>query len=394
MAVPLLDLTRQYEPLAAAILGGISETFSSQRFILGKAVEDFEGEFAAAFGIPYAVGMSSGTDAQLAILIALGIGPGDAVLTSPYTFFATAGSITRTGAEAVFADVREDTLHLDPECARRVLEEGVARSSDSRPVTPSGNRIRALIPVHLFGSVCRMDLFEELALEFGLDLIEDAAQAVGAQFPSSGEPAYAGALAGAGFFSFFPTKNLGGAGDGGMAVCRDGDFAARLRCVRNHGMSSTYRHEIVGGNFRLDALQAVTLSAKLPHLPGWNAKRLTNAARYRELLSPLYPKVRLPCEPHISSGLPGHHTYHQYVIRAERRDALREHLTARSIGHAVYYPIPLHLQPCFAPLGYRKGDFPVAEAASETSLALPIFPELRDAELVEVATAISEFYSL
>lgn len=392
MRVPLLDLTRQHPQVADEVAARLAALFSSQQFILGAAVEDFEAAFRDAVGCGHAVGMSSGTDAQLAILMALGIGPGDAVLTTPYTFFATAGCIHRTGAETVFVDVEESTLHLDPLALKEFLESRCTVDAGGALRTPAGNRLRAIIPIHLFGACCRMDEIQALADRFGLAVIEDAAQAVGAEYRSSRGILQAGAIADSAYFSFFPTKNLGGAGDGGMSVCREASLAARLRLMRNHGMEARYFHREVGGNFRLDAIQAAVIHAKLPHLAGWNAARRRNAATYREEFSERGLDEFITPPPAPEEGLENSHIYHQYVIRARDRDALMAHLQAAGIGCAIYYPVPLHLQECFAPLGYRAGDFPVSEAASRESLALPIFPELRPEELEAVADAIAGFY--
>jgi len=391
VGVPLLDLKRQAAEVQAEVARRVEAVFSTQQFILGQTVEAFEAEFAEAFGFAHAVAMSSGTDAQLALLIAHGIGAGDAVITSPYTFFATAGSVRRCGAEILFADIRQDTMHLNPSAVENLIRTQCETNKEGKLVTASGNLVRALIPVHLFGSVCEMAAFQQIADTYNLRLIEDAAQAVGAQFPTAGGSKFAGDIAEAAFFSFFPTKNLGGAGDGGMAVCQSKELAERLRQVRNHGMSSSYQHEVVGGNFRLDALQAAVLSAKLPHLANWNARRRDNAQVYHTGLRDLAPQIILPSAPWQDSGLDSHHTYHQYVIRAQRRDELRAFLSERGIGSAIYYPRPLHLQPCFADLGYQPGDLPNAECASAEALALPIFAEVRAAELREVIAAIREF---
>lgn len=343
------------------------------------------------FGTAHAVGMSSGTDAELAVLMALGIGRGDAVITTPYTFFATAGCIDRLGAETVFADICPDTMHLDANRVAQTLAT-MRRNADGTLLTQRGNRLRALVPVHLFGSVCDMDALQKLADEYQLAVLEDASQAVGAKYPSTTGARDAGTFGEAAWFSFFPTKNLGGAGDGGMAVCQNPGLAARLCAMRNHGMTASYHHEMVGGNFRLDALQSAVLQEKLPHLAAWNAQRRHNAALYKRLFQEFLPEggVVLPAEPWAASGIADHHTFHQYVIRVANRDHVKQHLSGAGIGHAVYYPLPLHLQPCFAHLGYGSGDFPEAERASRESLALPIFPELEEHEILAVAKAVSE----
>jgi dTDP-4-amino-4,6-dideoxygalactose transaminase len=392
--IPLFDLTRQHRQVASAVAERVASVFETQQFVLGKTVEEFEAAFCAAFACNHAVGMSSGTDAQLAILMALGIGRGDAVITTPYTFFATAGCIERLGAEPVFVDIRRDTMHIDPAKIEEYLETRCRRDAEGQLLNPRGHRVKAVIPVHLFGSVCEMDEILDLASRFQLEVVEDAAQAVGAEYPSRRGPLPSGSIAGSAYFSFFPTKNLGGAGDGGLVACQDPAFAEKLRNIRNHGMTRTYHHETVGGNFRLDALQAAVLHAKLPFLDGWNAARKHNAGLYREGFQDVVASgdVILPTEPHAGSGLNGHHTYHQYVIRTKNRDALKDHLASRGVGHAVYYPRPLHLQPCFANLGHNAGDFPEAELASRESLALPIYPELEASEISAVVEAISDFY--
>jgi dTDP-4-amino-4,6-dideoxygalactose transaminase len=389
--VPLLDLTREPARVREAIDARVKPVFDSQQFILGRTVEDFEKAFCEITGCAHAVGMSSGTDAQLAILMAMGIGAGDAVLTTPYTFFATAGCIHRTGAEPVFIDIRPDTLHLDPVKVSEYLA-GCQRADDGTPVTSRGNRIRAIIPVHLFGACCDMDALKEAVKPFGLPIIEDAAQAIGSWYPGASGAKHAGNLGDSAFFSFFPTKNLGAAGDAGISVCESAEFANQLRLVRNHGMEQRYFHRMVGGNFRLDAIQAAVLHAKLPFVDEWNAERRRNAELYREQLGSL-EQLQLPAEPWKSSGLEGHHTYHQYVMRAERRDDLIAHLAAAEIGHAIYYPVALHRQECFAYLGCQASDCPEAERAAQETVALPIFPGLREEEIAAVTTAIRAFYT-
>jgi dTDP-4-amino-4,6-dideoxygalactose transaminase len=389
--VPLLDLTRQHERVREAVETRLRAVFDSQQFILGRSVEEFENAFCEFLGCRHAVGMSSGTDALLAILMAMGIGPGDAVITTPYTFFATAGCIHRVGAEPVFVDIMPDTLHMDPERLRHCLWR-LASGADGRLVTPRGNRVRAIIPVHLFGACCALEALREAVMPYELPIIEDAAQAFGAEYPASGGARRAGTLGDAALFSFFPTKNLGGAGDGGMAVCRSPELAEKLRLLRNHGMERRYFHRIVGGNFRLDALQAAVLHAKLPFVEEWNAARRRNAALYRAALSDLSGLLKLPAEPWKDTGVTNHHTWHQYVVRAARRDELLRHLEREHIGHAVYYPVPLHQQECFSYLGHREGDFPASERAASEAVALPIFPELRGEEINAVAEAVRGFY--
>ena len=392
MAVPLLDLRLQYAQVKDDVQSRISALCESQQFILGKAVEEFEAAVRDYTGCGHAIGLSSGTDALLAVLMAMDIGRGDAVITTPYTFFATAGCIHRTGAEPVFVDIDAATYNMAPSKLEECLRKKCRSGPDGRLVTAAGNRVRAVIPVHLFGCVCDMDSICALAKEFDLPVIEDAAQAIGADYPSkSGKTLRAGAIGEASYFSFFPSKNLGAFGDAGMATCADADLAAQIRLMRNHGMGTQYHHEKVGGNFRIDALQAVVLSAKLPHLEEWHAARRRNAALYREEFTKLglADRIVLPAEPYAASGVRNHHIYHQYVVRVPHRDKVRGKLTAAGVGCAVYYPVPLHLQECFASLGHSAGDFPESEKAALETLALPIYPELTADQIREVAGALA-----
>lgn len=392
MAVPLLDLRLQYAQVKDDVQRRMAALCDSQQFILGAPVEELEAAVRDYTGCGHAIGMSSGTDALLAILMAMGIGRGDAVITTPYTFFATAGCIHRVGAEPVFVEIDAATYNMDPARLEECLRKMCRRGPDGALVTASGRRVRAIMPVHLFGGVCDMDRLGALAREFDLSIIEDAAQAIGADYPSKdGRTLRAGAIGEASYFSFFPSKNLGAFGDAGMATCRDAELAAQIKLMRNHGMGAQYHHEKVGGNFRLDALQAVVLSAKLPHLDAWHAARRRNAALYREEFAKLglLDRLTLPVEPYATSGVVNHHIYHQYVIRTPDRDKVREKLTAAGIGCAVYYPIPLHLQECFASLGHSEGDFPESEKAARESLALPIYPELNSEQIREVAATLA-----
>ncbi|MEY3480932.1 MAG: hypothetical protein RIQ71_1707 [Verrucomicrobiota bacterium] len=392
MAVPLLDLRLQYAQVKDDVQRRMAALCDSQQFILGPPVDEIETAVRDYAGCGHAIGMSSGTDALLAILMAMGIGRGDAVITTPYTFFATAGCIHRTGAEPVFVDIDAATYNMDPGKLDELLRKKCRSGPDGRPVTAAGNRVRAIMPVHLFGCVCDMDRIGAIAKEFDLPVIEDAAQAIGADYPSrSGKTLRAGAIGEASYFSFFPSKNLGAFGDAGMATCREADLAAQIRLMRNHGMGAQYHHEKVGGNFRIDALQAVVLSAKLPYLDAWHAARRRNAALYREEFTRLglLDRITLPVEPYAASGVKNDHIYHQYVVRVPDRDKVREKLTAAGIGCAVYYPVPLHLQECFASLGHSAGDFPESEKAARESLALPIFPELTPGHIREVAGALA-----
>lgn len=363
--LPFLDLKAQYAGLREEVRSAIDRVIESQRFILGPEVESLEKEIASYSGCRYGVGVSSGTDALLVALMALGIGRGDEVITSPYSFFATAGAIARQGATPVFADIDAGTYNIDP----GKIEARIS------------GRTRAVMPVHLFGQMASMPDIIEIARRHKLFVIEDAAQAIGAEIDGK----RAGSLGNFGCFSFYPSKNLGGYGDGGMVVTNDSELADRARLLRVHGSPGGYRHEILGGNFRLDEIQAAVLRVKLQYLDRWTEARRRNAARYRELLSGA-TGIGLPSETRNSR-----HIYNQFVIRCRNRDALRSHLVERSIGTEIYYPLPLHLQPCFKHLTYTPGDLPASEAAARESLALPIYPELTMEMQQRVTTAILEF---
>ena len=326
--------------------------------------------------------------------MALDIGPGDVVVTTPYTFFATAGSISRTGATPVFIDIDPATYNISVPALTAYLETQCRKNADGSLIPHNGRKIKALMPVHLYGLCCAMDEILALAGKYALPVIEDAAQALGADYPSKNGTLHAGAIGDFGSYSFFPSKNLGAFGDAGMVVCRDEAMAAKIRALRNHGGERRYYHKMIGGNFRLDALQAAVLNIKLPHLDEWSAARQRNAHFYRELFvkAGLDTLLTLPVEPFSASGAPNHHIYNQFVIRAPRRDALCEHLTKNNIGHAIYYPVPLHMQECFAHLGYREGDFPESEKAARESLALPVFPELTREQQAFVVDTIAAFY--
>jgi dTDP-4-amino-4,6-dideoxygalactose transaminase len=367
--VPLLDLSAQYRPLRDEILGTIARVCDSQRFIMGPEVERLEREVAALLQVPHAIGVSSGTDALLMALMALDIGPGDEVITSTFSFFATAGSIVRLGATPVLVDIDAATFNIDP-------------AAVTAAITP---RTKAMIPVHLFGQAADLRPLQATAEAAGIPLIEDAAQAIGAIY--QGRPV--GSIGVMGCFSFFPSKNLGAFGDAGLVTTTSDVLGHRLRLLRNHGMEPRYFHHIVGGNFRLDALQAAVLRVKLPHLPAWSAARQRNARRYRALFDEavLTPIVQLPTEAPDRT-----HIYNQFVIQVPDRDALRQHLDRLGIGTEIYYPVPFHLQPCFARVGYGKGAFPVAETAAARVLALPIYGELTEAQQAEVVDAIRTFY--
>jgi dTDP-4-amino-4,6-dideoxygalactose transaminase len=368
MRVPLLDLKAQYAPLREEIRQAIDRVCDSQMFILGPEVSALEEELAAFCGARHAVGVSSGTDALLIALMALGIGPGDEVITSSYSFFATAGTVARLGATPVFLDIEASSFNLDP-------------SQVESKITP---KTKAILPVHLYGRCAELAPVLAAAKARGIAVIEDAAQAIGAV---DGRGRQAGSSGELGCFSFFPTKNLGGFGDGGLVTTNDAVLAESLRVLRVHGSKPKYHHKVVGGNFRLDALQAAVLRVKLKQLPAWTAARRANADRYRRLFNAagLASQVTLP------GDVPGH-IYNQFVIRAGQRDRLQAFLGEQGVGTEIYYPIPLHLQDCFASLGYRKGDLPVSEAAAADSLALPIYPELSEEMQRHVVDSIATFF--
>jgi dTDP-4-amino-4,6-dideoxygalactose transaminase len=368
--VPLLDLKPQYEAIRAELDAAVSRVVLSQTFILGPEVEALEAELGRFLGVPHAIACASGTDALLLALKALDPKPGDEVVLPTFTFFATAGAAWNAGLRPVFCDIDPVTFNVTAPLAAEVWSD----------------RTRAVIPVHLFGQMAPMGDLNALARGRGAFVLEDAAQAIGATQVLDGIPTAAGAAGDAGAFSFFPTKNLGGFGDGGMVSTSDSRLAERVAKLRVHGGRQMYHHEMVGTNSRLDSLQAAVLRAKLPHLADWTASRIENARRYEELLGDLDGVV-------LPTTLPGNtHVYNQYTIRAERRDELRAHLGSKGIGSGIYYPVPLHLQACFAELGGRVGDFPASERACDEVLSLPIFPELGNDRLERVAEAIREFY--
>jgi dTDP-4-amino-4,6-dideoxygalactose transaminase len=398
MHVPLLDLKAQYKTICYEVLEAIKEVLDSQHFIMGPKVTSFEEQVAAYTGCRYGVGVSSGTDALLICLMVEGIGPGDEVITTPYSFFATAGVIARVGATPVFVDIQPTTYNIEP----NLLEEKIS------------SKTRAIMPVHLFGQCADMDPILDIARVHDLVVIEDAAQAIGAEYlPDSFSPAAvrrAGSMGDYGCFSFFPSKNLGAFGDGGMVVTNDPERAERLRVLRVHGSKPKYYHKMIGGNFRLDALQAAILSVKLKHLDSWTAARKRNAAYYDSAFSssPLLEKgvISLPeamwredfleldsdSEPYGNKRSSHYHIYNQYVIKTPRRDELKAHLLDKGIGTEVYYPLPLHLQECFRDLGQKPNSFPATEDAARQTLALPIYPELTSEQQDYVIDSIQQFF--
>jgi dTDP-4-amino-4,6-dideoxygalactose transaminase len=365
MNVPLLDLKAQYSTIKNEVNAAIAEVMESQHFILGPKVEQCEKAIAAYSNCAHGIGVSSGSDALLACLMAEDIGAGDEVITSPYSFFATAGAIARMGAIPVFVDIDPLTYNID-------VSQIAAKVS---------GKTRAIIPVHLYGQMADMDPLMALAAEHGSIVIEDAAQAIGSEYKGR----RAGSIGHYGCFSFFPSKNLGGIGDGGMIVTNDAQRGEKVRCLRGHGAKPKYYHKLIGGNFRLDAIQAAVVSAKLPHLDGWTAARQRNAKRYDRLFHDAGISITLPA---VQTS---RHIFNQYVIRTTNRDELQAHLKQKGVGTEVYYPVPLHLQECFAYLGHKPGAFPQSEGAAKETLALPIQPELTDAQACYVVECVGEF---
>ena len=381
MKVPLLDLPKQYDSIRDEIVPAALEVFETQYFIGAPNVEDFERKIADYCGCEYAVGVSSGSDALLMCLMVEGIGQGDLVITTPYTFFATAGAIARVGAKPVFVDIDEQTYNLDP----KKLEETISG------FTPDElSKLKAVIPVHLYGQCADMEPILKLAKQYGLIVIEDAAQAIGAEYRfSDGTVKRAGTMGDYGCFSFYPTKNLGAFGEGGLVTCNDEALYGLLKQYRNHGDVKRYYHDYIGGNFRLDALQAVILNIKLKYLDKWSDERIYNATSYKTLFEEKnLNDIMLPYKKEER------HIYHQYVINAgQHRDSLKTYLTENEIGCEVYYPVSLHEQKCFSYLGYKSEDFPISVKASKTSLAIPVYPELIADELQYVVDTIARFFN-
>jgi dTDP-4-amino-4,6-dideoxygalactose transaminase len=377
MGVPLLDLKAHHEPLREEILAVLEQTFRSNAFILGPDVEKLEERVATYCQAKYGIGVTSGTDALLLALMTLGVGHGDEVITTPYSFFATAGVIARLGAKPVLVDIDPLTYNIDP-----------AKISDA--VTP---KTKSIIPVHLYGQCADMAPIMDLAKRHNLSVVEDAAQAIGAEYRDGRRACSIGTI---GCLSFFPSKNLGCLGDGGMAVTNDSELAERMKILRVHGSKPKYYHRLIGGNFRLDTIQAAVLNVKLNYLDGWTKRRQENADRYVSLFqqSGLVQKgnVHVPEAVYRSSKVKHHHIYNQFVLRVERRDNLMAHLKQKGIGAEIYYPVPFHLQECFQYLGHKKGDFPDSERAANETIAIPIYPELSQEQQAEVVEAIAAFY--
>lgn len=389
--IPIVDLRVQYASIREQVRSAIDAVAESQQFILGPAVAQFETEMAGFLGCEHAVGVASGSDALLLALMALGVGPGDAVITSPFTFFSTVSSITRLGATPLFVDIDSDSYLLSAVKLEELLRDRGKITQDQTIDGKTGARIKALLPVHLFGQVCDMGSLVTLAEEFHLQIVEDVAQACGARLIIAGKEMFAGTIGDLGCFSFFPSKNLGSFGDGGLVSAHSQEFASRLRMLRMHGESTKYHHDLTGLNSRLDSLQAAVLSVKLQYLEAWCEARIARARSYYQMFmdSGLVGNqvLAIPSLPADKS-----HVFNNYCIRAERRDELKQFLAEASIQSEIYYPLPLHLQKCFADLGDQQGDFPQAELAAGQVLALPLFPELTTAQQETVVAAIAKFY--
>jgi dTDP-4-amino-4,6-dideoxygalactose transaminase len=386
MQVPLLDLKLQYRDLKGEIQAAIEKVCASQHFILGPQVRELETKVAGYSQCRYGIGVSSGTDALLVALMALEIGAGDEVITSPYTFFATAGTIARAGARPLFCDIDHDSFNLSPAALQSLIEERCELRGRDWVNRRTGGRIKALMPVHLYGRLCDMDALMASARRLGLQVIEDAAQSIGAE---DGAGKRAGSFGHVGCLSFFPTKNLGAFGDAGMCVANDPALAERLEILRVHGGKPKYYHPFIGGNFRIDELQAAVLNVKFEHLDAWTAGRQRNAAYYDAAFARADLGGAVQTPPRAAAG---RHIYNQYVLRVRDRNPLRQHLMAAGVGTEIYYPVPLHLQKCFAYLGHASGEFPESERAAEESVALPIYPELDEIQLQYVVDAIADFY--
>lgn len=381
--VPLLDLKAQYRTIKGDIEAAIAEVCESQHFVMGPKVVELEQAVAEYSNSAHGIGVSSGTDALLVALMALGVGAGDEVITTTYSFFATGGVVARLGARPIFLDIDATSYNLDPAAVRAFLEANADSGPGGTINKQTGGRIKVLMPVHLYGQTADMTAFEAIAKEYGLATVEDAAQAIGAE---DADGRRAGSMSDIGCFSFFPSKNLGAFGDGGMCVAKSDELAESLRILRLHGGKPKYYHSVVGGNFRLDAIQAAVLLVKLKHLDDWTAGRQRNAKIYDELFANASDAVQTPV---IGKGC--RHIFNQYVIEVDDRDGLQQHLRDLKIGNEIYYPVPLHRQECFADLGYSEGDCPNAERAARRTLALPVYPEATQEQLEIVANAVLNF---
>jgi dTDP-4-amino-4,6-dideoxygalactose transaminase len=383
--VPLLDLKAQYAQISAEVMPVIEQVCASQRFILGEHVLALESEVAGYCAASAGIGVSSGTDALLLALMALGVGAGDEIITSPFTFFATAGTIARLGARPVFCDIDPMSFNLSPTAVAEFIDRHASLQGGLLINRATGGRIRGLMPVHLYGQSADMDPLMAVAKQYQLKVIEDAAQAIGTEYKG----VRVGSIGDIGCFSFFPSKNLGAFGDAGLCTTNDAELAESMRVLRVHGGKPKYFHAVIGGNFRIDELQAAVLRVKLKYLDGWTEARQRNAAYYDAAFAAanLAENVVTP-----QAKVVGRHIFNQYIVRVKNRDALKDHLTARNIGTEIYYPVPLHLQKCFEYLKYAQGDFPESERAAAETLALPIYPELTQAQLDHVVASVAEFY--
>jgi len=391
--IPIVDLRSQYGNIRDEVRRAMDEVMESQQFILGPAVKSFEEQMSAYLRCAYAVGVASGSDALLLALMALDIGPGDGVITTPFTFFSTVSSITRLGATPLFVDIDPESYLISPagvECF--LTERGRSGAGNATVDTKTGVRIKALLPVHLFGQSCAMERFAALAEQYHFHIVEDVAQACGARLTMAGQTNFAGSIGALGCYSFFPSKNLGGFGDGGMVTTNDPELADKVRMLRMHGERTKYHHEVTGLNSRLDSLQAAVLSVKLKYLETWCVQRIERATHYHELFrqSGLIGNGLIDIPPLRTDKS---HVFNNYVIRAGHRDELKQFLAERRIQSEIYYPLPLHLQKCFANLGYKQGDLPHAELAAREVLALPLYPELTSEQQETVVGTIKEFYS-
>ena len=383
--VPLLDLKAQYAQIRAEVMPIIEEVCASQRFILGENVLALEAEVAAYCASAAGIGVSSGTDALLVALMALGVGVGDEIITSPFTFFATAGTIARLGARPVFCDIDPVSFNLSPPAVAEFIDRHCSVQDGQLFNGATGGRIKGLMPVHLYGQSADMDPLMALAKQYGLKVIEDAAQAIGTEYRG----VRVGSIGDIGCFSFFPSKNLGAFGDAGLCTTNDAELAESMRVLRVHGGKPKYFHAVIGGNFRIDELQAAVLRVKLKYLDGWTEARQRNAAYYTAAFAAAGGAQNLITP---QAAVPGRHIFNQYVVRVPDRDALKDHLSARSIGTEIYYPVPLHLQKCFAYLKHARGDFPESERAAAETLALPVYPELSRVQLDHVVASVADFY--
>jgi dTDP-4-amino-4,6-dideoxygalactose transaminase len=386
ITVPLLDLKAQFAQIRGEVMPLIEEVCASQQFILGEHVRALEDGVSKYCGTSAGIGVSSGTDALLLALMALKIGAGDEVITSPFTFFATSGTIARVGARPVFCDIDPATFNLSPAAVQGYIDRYCVPDGERLMSRTTGGRIKAIMPVHLYGQAADMEPLMQIARRYHLRVIEDAAQAIGTEYKNG---VRVGSIGDVGCFSFFPSKNLGAFGDAGLCTTNDSDLAENMRVLRVHGGKPQYFHALIGGNFRIDELQAAVLRVKLKYLDGWTQARQRNAAYYDRAFARKELRSRL-VTPQAVAG--GRHIFNQYIVRAERRDALKTFLGERRIGTEIYYPVPLHLQQCFAYLGYKNGDFPHAEQAAADTLALPVYPELNEEQLGHVVASVAEFF--